>query len=86
MRFLTAILLTWIFASTSAFALDVPVDGALGLQPAVTPIMERITEFHLLLLWIIIPITLFVMGLLIWVMVRYNKKANPVPSGPLCRS
>tara|TARA_R110000868_G_scaffold76499_2_gene219909 strand:- start:52332 stop:53168 length:837 start_codon:yes stop_codon:yes gene_type:complete len=80
MRFLTAILLTWIFASTSAFALDVPVDGALGLQPAVTPIMERITEFHLLLLWIIIPITLFVMGLLIWVMVRYNKKANPVPS------
>lgn len=80
MRFLTAIVLTWIFASTSAFALDVPADGALGLQHAVTPIMERITEFHDLLLWLIIPITLFVMGLLIWVMVRYNSKANPVPS------
>ena len=80
MRFLTAILLTWIFASTSAFALDAPVDGALNLQPAVTPIMERITDFHNLLLWIIIPITLFVMALLIWVMIRYNSKANPVPS------
>lgn len=80
MRFLTAIVLTWILASTSAFAFDVPVDGALGLQPAVTPIMERITEFHNLLLWIIIPITLFVMALLIWCMWRYSSKNNPVPS------
>jgi cytochrome c oxidase subunit 2 len=80
MRFLTAIVLTWILASTSALALSVPVDGALGFQHAVTPIMERINEFHNLLLWIIIPITLFVMALLIWVMVRYNSKANPVPS------
>jgi cytochrome c oxidase subunit 2 len=79
MRFLTALVLTWIVASTSALA-AVPVDGALGLQHAVTPIMERITEFHTLLLWIIVPITLFVMALLIWVMVRYNSKANPVPS------
>jgi cytochrome c oxidase subunit 2 len=80
MRFLTAIVLTWIFASTSALAFNVPVDGALNLQPAVTPIMERINEFHNLLLWIIIPITLFVMGLLIWCMWRYSAKNNPVPS------
>lgn len=80
MRFLTAIVLTWFLASTSAFALSVPVDGALGLQHAVTPIMERITEFHTLLLWIIIPITLFVMGLLIYCMIRFNSKNNPVPS------
>ncbi|WP_339743058.1 cytochrome c oxidase subunit II [uncultured Maricaulis sp.] len=80
MRFLTAIVLTWFLASTSAFALSVPVDGALGLQHAVTPIMERITEFHNLLLWIIIPITLFVMGLLIYCMIRFNSKNNPVPS------
>jgi len=80
MRFLTALVLTWIFASTSALAFSVPVDGALNLQPAVTPIMERIHDFHNLLLWIIIPITLFVMALLIWVMVRYNTKSNPVPS------
>ncbi len=81
MRFLTAILLTWFSASTSAFAMSVPVDGALGLQHAVTPIMERVTEFHTLLLWIIIiPITLFVMVLLIWCMIRYNSKNNPVPS------
>ena len=80
MRFLTAIVLTWIVASTSALAFNVPVDGALNLQHAVTPIMERIHEFHNLLLWIIIPITLFVMGLLIWCMWRYSAKNNPVPS------
>ena len=57
-----------------------PTDGNLGFQPAVTPIANRIHEFHDLLLWIIIPITLFVMGLLLWVIIRYNRKANPTPS------
>ena len=80
MRFLTAIVLTWMLASNSAHAFGVPVDGALGFQHAVTPIMERITEFHNLLLWIISLVTLFVMGLLIWVMWRYSAKNNPVPS------
>ncbi len=80
MRFLTAIVLTWISASTSALALNVPADGGLNLPRAVTPIMERIAEFHTLLLWIIIPITLFVMALLAWCMWRYNSKNNPVPS------
>ncbi|WP_238934930.1 cytochrome c oxidase subunit II [Maricaulis parjimensis] len=81
MRFLTAIALTWMTAAAGAFATPgQPTDGNLGFQPAVTPIMERINEFHNLLLWIIIPITIFVMGLLLWVMIRYNRKANPTPS------
>ena len=81
MRFLAAIALTWITATTAAMAnTGMPTDGALGFQHAVTPIMERITEFHNLLLWIIIPVTLFVTGLLIYVMIRYRAKANPVPS------
>ncbi|WP_233352714.1 cytochrome c oxidase subunit II [Maricaulis alexandrii] len=81
MRFLTALALTWMTAATGAFATPgQPTDGNLGFQPAVTPIANRIHEFHDLLLWIIIPITLFVMGLLLWVIIRYNRKANPTPS------
>ncbi|MEP3071993.1 cytochrome c oxidase subunit II [Maricaulis sp.] len=81
MRFLTALVLTWTTAAAGALATPgQPTDGHLGFQPAVTPIMERVTSFHNILLWIIIPITLFVMGLLLWVMIRYNRKANPQAS------
>jgi cytochrome c oxidase subunit 2 len=37
-------------------------------------------SFHDLLLMIIVGIVVFVLALLIWVMVRYNSKANPEPS------
>ncbi|WP_291885142.1 cytochrome c oxidase subunit II [Maricaulis sp.] len=81
MRFLTALVLTWTTAAAGALATPgQPTDGHLGFQPAVTPIMERVTSFHNILLWIIIPITIFVMGLLLWVMIRYNRKANPQAS------
>ena len=42
--------------------------------------MENIHRFHDLLLVIITVITLFVLGLLITVIVKFNAKANPVPS------
>ena len=81
MRFLTALVLTWTTAAAGAFATPgQPTDGALGMQHAATPIMERVTEFHSMLLVIIIAVTLLVMGLLFWVMFRYNRKANPEPS------
>ena len=70
------------FAAGSAFAagLGVPEPMQLGLQAAATPVMEDIHSFHTLLLWIIVVISLFVLGLLIYVMVKFNAKANPVPS------
>ena len=53
----------------------------MGLQPAESPSMEGIHWFHNnMLLPIIVAITLFVLALLIYVMVRFNAKANPVPS------
>lgn len=57
-----------------------PVSGQLGLQEAASPVMERLHSFHSLLLWTIAAITLFVTGLLIYVMLRFNRRANPVPS------
>ena len=45
--------------------------------------MEGIHWFHNgLLLPIITVISLFVLALLIYVMVKFNAKANPVPSTP----
>ncbi|MCB9990406.1 MAG: cytochrome c oxidase subunit II [Rhodospirillales bacterium] len=51
-----------------------------GLQPAATPVMERITDFHTLLLYVITGICIFVFALLAYIMVRFNAKANPTPS------
>ena len=53
----------------------------IGLQEAASPSMEGIHWFHNgLLLPIITGITLFVLGLMIYVVVKFNARANPVPS------
>lgn len=52
----------------------------IGLQDAATPIMQQITSFHNFVFSIILLICLFVMGLLAYVMVRFNEKRNPEPS------
>jgi cytochrome c oxidase subunit 2 len=57
-----------------------PAPWEYKLQEAATPVMENITWFHNFLLWLITAITLFVLALLIVVVVKFNSKANPVPS------
>jgi len=60
---------------------DQPKLWGLGLQEAASPVMEDIRWFHdSLMMPIITIITLFVTALLIYVMIRFNKKANPTPS------
>jgi len=56
-----------------------PIDGAIDLQPAGSEMAREIGTFHTLLLWIISAITLFVLALLLYVMARYNRAANPTP-------
>jgi cytochrome c oxidase subunit 2 len=56
-----------------------PVPGGVNFQPAATETAERVHAFHNEVLIIITAITIFVTALLIWVMVRYNTRANPVP-------
>jgi cytochrome c oxidase subunit 2 len=51
-----------------------------GFQDSATPIMDEITSFHNLLLVVITAISAFVLGLLIYIMVRVNARANPTPS------
>lgn len=57
-----------------------PAPWQLGLQDAATERMSRIIDLHNFVLWIITAICLFVLGLLVWIMVRYNAKANPTPT------
>jgi cytochrome c oxidase subunit II len=68
-------------ACGTAFAeLGQPAPWEYKLQEAATPVMENITWFHNFLLWLITIITLFVLALLVIVVVKFNAKANPVPS------
>jgi cytochrome c oxidase subunit 2 len=65
----------------TAFAeLGQPAPWEYKLQEAATPVMEQITSFHNALVWVITLITLFVLGLLIAVVVKFNATANPIPS------
>lgn len=57
-----------------------PEPWQMTFQPAGSAIMEQIIWFEHYTLWFIVPITLFVMALLGWVMIRYRASANPVPS------
>lgn len=57
-----------------------PKPWEITLQEAATPVMENIISFHNLLLVLITLITLFVLALLVIVVVKFNAKANPVPS------
>jgi cytochrome c oxidase subunit II len=75
-------LLALALASTAAFAdAGHAVPWQMTLQDSVTPVSDYIHWFHN---WILFPlitiISLFVLGLLLTVIVKFNAKANPVPS------
>jgi cytochrome c oxidase subunit 2 len=57
-----------------------PTPWQLGMQAAASPMKEMIGDLHNLLLIIITLITIFVMVLLVYVMVKFRASANPVPS------
>ena len=78
-----ALAATMMFAG-QAFAEDLmgqPTPGAIDLQPAASSLKHEAIWFHnIVLMPIITVITLFVLGLIIWIVIRYNAKANPVPA------
>lgn len=83
LRFLAAIAVAaaLVAQSGSAFAgMGQPSPWQMGLQVPATGVAEFMHWFHDGLLWIISIIVVFVLGLLIYVAVRFNEKANPVPS------
>lgn len=76
-----ALLAAFCAAVLSAPAIgDVPRPWALGMQAPATEQARQLTDFHDLLVIIITGITLFVLVLLIYVVIRFRASANPVPS------
>src|ERR1700744_2473274 len=69
-----------LLALSGRAALALPFNYQIGFQPAASPVMEQIEDFHRLLVWIIVAVNLFVQALLVWIVVRYRAGANPVPS------
>jgi cytochrome c oxidase subunit II len=59
---------------------DQPKPWEYRFQEAATGIMAQITSFEIYTLWFIIPITLLVLALLVYVIVRFRASANPEPS------
>ena len=57
-----------------------PTPWQIGLQPPVTPTAVMIKDFHDVLVIIITVITLFVLGLLVYVCFRFRESRNPTPS------
>lgn len=57
-----------------------PEDWQIGMQPAASPVMAELQDFHNLLLVIITGITIFVLALLVYVFYRFSEKRNPEPS------
>ena len=68
-------------ACGAAFAeMGQPAPWEYRLQESASPVMDNITWFHNFLTVLITIITLFVLGLLAAVVIKFNAKANPVPS------
>ena len=76
----------FLFAAASASAQDAtdgleiigqPHSGGINFQPAVTELARDIHSLDHMLLIIITAIVLFVTALIVFVIVRYNRRANP---------
>ncbi len=78
----TALLAAALSVPYAAFAdtVEQPEPWQMGFQPAATPVREHIDALNSELLVIITVITLFVLGLLLYVIVKFNAKAHPVAS------
>ena len=57
-----------------------PIPNGINFQPPVTELARDIQWLDNVLLVIITLISIFVSALLVWVFIRYNRKANPTPS------
>ena len=57
-----------------------PIPNGINFQPPVTELARDIQWLDNVLLVIITLISIFVSALLVWVFIRYNRRANPTPS------
>ena len=86
MRFLKALSSGTILAGFTAVAASAeevigkPSQDGWWFQESATPVMDKILEVHNIVFIIICLITAFVTVLMLYIMIRFREKANPVPS------
>src|SRR3990170_9033473 len=68
------------FSTPASAGTGQPTPWQIDFQTAVTPVMEAIYSFHAFLTILSAVITLFVLVLLGICILRFNERANPVPS------
>jgi cytochrome c oxidase subunit 2 len=59
---------------------DQPRPWEMGMQESATPVHDRLASLHSLLLVLITVITLFVLGLLLYTIMRFRASRNPAPT------
>ena len=52
----------------------------LNFQAPASPVMDMLYDGHMWLLWLITIISLFVLAVLVYIIVKFNHKANPTPA------
>lgn len=72
---ISAIVVALPFGSALA---QTPAPWQMGMQTAHSPVQHGIESLNMLITWIIVIITMFVAGLLAFVVWRYDHKRNPV--------
>ena len=70
------------FCGTAALAAGTgqPEPWQMAMQNPVTELAQDVHIFHTWLVWLITAISLFVLALLVAVVVKFNERANPVPT------
>jgi len=76
----TALAAVAIQAFAGSALADQPRPWEMRFQAAASPVAERIHSFNDLVFAIIVLITVFVLGLMAYIIWRFNAKRNPVPS------
>src|SRR5215210_607131 len=57
-----------------------PEPWQIAMQNPVTNLARGTYQFHTWLVWIITAISLFVLGLIVTIVVKFNERAHPTPS------
>ena len=74
------VFLTLALAGAATAAVALPVDWQTGFQASASPVMDQIESFHRELFWIITAVSVFVLALLLWIVVKFRASVNAVPS------
>lgn len=78
--FVAALTAAGAMAAASGAQAAQPEPWQLWFQPPATGIMSSIEWFGAYTFWFITPITLFVLGLLAWAVLKFRASVNPTPS------